>query len=660
MGVDLTTNKIEALSGLKELWRETLGDPRICIAVLDGPVDLTHPSLKGAKLNRIETLVQGEADQGPASKHGTHISSVIFGQHDGPIKGIAPNCRGLIVPIFRDGVNGSISACSQLDLARAIQDSVQEGAQIINISGGEFSPSGTAHPILSDTIRQAAESGVLIIAATGNEGCECLHVPGALPLVLPVGAMSWGGNPLEFSNWGETYQTRGILAPGENILGAAPGGGIVRETGTSYAVPIVSGIAALLFSIQLKNEKKIDTKTVHACLLDSAIGCDVWPVLDCRKLLRGRVNVPQSVHCLHNQLIHGKEKSMIDSESQELEGTLSMNKVFSEGIQPSELKPEVTEDEVLSATTTKGKSIGNGFEKIMQTPENVKGVSACVGCGGSPCSCSTQVQPKLVFAIGQLGIDFGSETRLNSFAQNMTGNPHDTLQILEQCEKCPSDAAAIHWTLNIDSTPIYAVQPQGPFSSDVYQCLREFLKEQVTEGVERVSIPGVAGGGIIRLLSGQNVPILAPDLRGMNNWTTNALVEAVCGKAPTNKELKGKNQDTYTEKIDGVRNFLERVYHELRNLGISPQDRAVNYSATNALNSAGIFEVALKDHMQLDTIEVEQSPICNPGADCWDVKLTFFDPNRQLERARKVYRFTVDVSDVCPVMVGAVRSWFIR
>ncbi len=656
----VTENSIEAIPGLQELWGETLGDPRISVAILDGPVDLTHQSLRKAKLNQIETLVQGEAEQGPASKHGTHITSVIFGQHDGPIKGIAAYCRGLIVPIFRDGPNDTISPCSQLDLARAIQQAVQEGAQVINISGGEFSLSGAAHPILSDAIRQATQSGVLLISAAGNDGCECLHVPGALPLVLAVGAMDWEGVPLEFSNWGEKYQTKGILAPGENIHGAIPGGGITAETGTSYAVPIVAGIAALLLSLQLKNENKFDAQRVHACLLESAVGCDVWPFLDCRKLLRGRVNVPQSVHCLHNQLIHGKEKSMIDSESQELEDTLSRNKDFSEGIQPSELKPEVTEDEMLSATTTKGKSIRNGFEKVMQAPANVKGVSACGGCGGSPCSCSPQVQPKLVFAIGQLGIDFGSETRLNSFAQNMTGNPHDTLQILEQCEKCPSDAAAIHWTLNIDSTPIYAVQPQGPFSSDVYQRLREFLKEQVTEGVERVSIPGVAGGGAIQLLSGQNVPILTPDLRGMNNWTTNALVEAICGKAPTNKELKGKNQDTYTEKIDGVRNFLERVYHELRNLGISPQDRAVNYSATNALNSAGIFEVALKDHMQLDTIEVEQSPICTPGADCWDVKLTFFDPNRQLERARKVYRFTVDVSDVCPVMVGAVRSWSIR
>jgi hypothetical protein len=37
--------------------------------------------------------------------------------------------------------------------------------------------------------------------------------------------------------------------------------------------------------------------------------------------------------------------------------------------------------------------------------------------------------------------------------------------------------------------------------------------------------------------------------------------------------------------------------------------------------------------------------------------LTFFNPSRRLEQARRVYRFTVDVSDVIPVTVGKVRHW---
>jgi len=64
--------------------------------------------------------------------------------------------------------------------------------------------------------------------------------------------------------------------------------------------------------------------------------------------------------------------------------------------------------------------------------------------------------------------------------------------------------------------------------------------------------------------------------------------------------------------------------------------------------------------MALDTIEVERSPLGRPDSDCWDVKIHFFYPERQVQTVRKVFRFTVDVSDVVPVTVGPTRSWFVR
>ncbi len=42
---------------LESLWETTIGDPRVCVAVLDGPVDRSHPSLASAKLTCLETLV---------------------------------------------------------------------------------------------------------------------------------------------------------------------------------------------------------------------------------------------------------------------------------------------------------------------------------------------------------------------------------------------------------------------------------------------------------------------------------------------------------------------------------------------------------------------------------------------------------------------------
>ncbi|MBE9168650.1 S8 family serine peptidase [Pleurocapsales cyanobacterium LEGE 06147] len=275
---------ISAIAGLRKLWSYTKGDYRICIAILDAPVDRSHPSLIATELTTVKTLVSNSNQRGVASQHGTHIASVIFGQHNSSIQGIAPNCRGLIAPIFTENINGTLAPCSQIDLARAILQAVQQGANIINISGGQLTPSGEAYPILADAVRYCQENNVLIVAAAGNEGCNCLHIPGALPSVLAVGAMDSRGRPLDFSNWGDRYQTQGILAPGENILGAIPGSTVV-SSGTSYATPIVSGIAALLLSLQLKQGQKPNPHAVRAALLKSAITCEEQPIPDCRRLL---------------------------------------------------------------------------------------------------------------------------------------------------------------------------------------------------------------------------------------------------------------------------------------------------------------------------------------------------------------------------------------
>ena len=85
----------------------------------------------------------------------------------------------------------------------------------------------------------------------------------------------------------------------------------------------------------------------------------------------------------------------------------------------------------------------------------------------------------------------------------------------------------------------------------------------------------------------------------------------------------------------------------------------MNYAATDAFQAHQIFEQCGREALELDAIEVDRSPICRPESDCWDVKLTFFDPLKRMERARHVHRFTVDVSDVVPCTVGEVRHWSI-
>ncbi|ETX08109.1 MAG: hypothetical protein ETSY2_07315 [Candidatus Entotheonella gemina] len=268
-----------------------MGDPGICIAILDGPVDVSHPCFNGASLTPVQTLISGAVDQGPASQHGTHVASVIFGQHGSPVRGIAPDCRGLIIPVFEDRPDGLLVPCSQIDLARAITQAVEQGAQVINISGGEQASSTEPHPLLANAIRLCANQNVLIVAAAGNDGCSCLQVPAAVTSTLAVGAMNAQGFPLDSSNWGEAYQTQGILAPGDQLQGAMPGGGVAAKSGTSFSTAVVAGLAGLLLSIQLQRGETPDPYAVRDAILSSAFPCLPHEAIDCRRYLVGRLNI---------------------------------------------------------------------------------------------------------------------------------------------------------------------------------------------------------------------------------------------------------------------------------------------------------------------------------------------------------------------------------
>ena len=94
----------------------------------------------------------------------------------------------------------------------------------------------------------------------------------------------------------------------------------------------------------------------------------------------------------------------------------------------------------------------------------------------------------------------------------------------------------------------------------------------------------------------------------------------------------------------------------MRNVGQTSRDRTLNFAATNIFQAASVFAAAIAERRKLDTIKVEKSPFCRINSDCWDVKLEFFDPKSGC-RARKVYRFTLDVRLAMPVTLGEVKSW---
>ncbi|MEM6453173.1 MAG: PatA/PatG family cyanobactin maturation protease [Cyanobacteria bacterium P01_D01_bin.105] len=740
--------------GLKTLAAATQGDSKIRIAVLDGLVDTAHPCFAGAKLTRLPTLVQGEASaRGQLSLHGTHVTSLIFGQPGSPIAGIAPCCEGVIVPIFSD----QTGQLSQLDLARAINQAVEAGAHLINLSGGQLTQSGNVEFLLSQAVKSCQDNNVLIVAAAGNEGCDCLHVPAALPAVLAVGAMDAQGQPLGTTNWGKTYQTQGILAPGANILGAAPGGGVARLTGTSFATPIVTGVAALLLSLQRQRGHPLNPRVVREALLKSATPCNDLGQQSVPRCLAGRLNVTGAM----TKLIEGESMSGGDSMSEvqplataapaaslpagirvavssESEGMPDApltpavakgvaaaaspitvdamareNMSAAEGVTAADCscqnptnpayagelpsEPEVTLATVNAAAELPPESVAPAISAsamqpvpppapaISQIPAVNPAVSQPPYSNSQPTNSDSrsmtqpasstavapsQAEPRLVYALGTLGYDFASEARRDSFKQLMPGvdfdgvivpaNPYDARQMADYLGANLSESRSLIWTLNMELTPLYAIKAVGPFAREVYEVLQQMLAGQVAaednEGyVERVSIPGYLTGETVMLFSGQRVPVIMLDSpRGLYGWKVNTLVEAAVSAVQTAQEAE---DDVPIRK--SLESFLNRVYYDLRNLGQSSQERALNFAATNAFQAATTFGEAVVAGMELDDIQITKSPFCRMDSDCWDVVLRFFDAEN-IMRARKVFRFTIDVSDVIPVTLGDVRSWSAR
>ena len=657
--------EISNIPEIKKLWAKTKGNSEVCVAVLDGLVDLKHPCFEGANLTQLPSLVQGQATpQSEMSLHGTHVASIIFGQPNSTVSGIAPHCRGLIVPIFSDYHRRT----SQLNLARAIEQAVNAGANIINFSGGELTDYGEAEDWLNRAVSLCQNNNVLLVAAAGNDGCECLHVPAALPSVLAAGAMGENGQPLDNSNWGENYQTQGILALGGNILGAEPGGGTRQLSGTSFATPVVSGVAALLMSLQLQGEEKPDSQKVRTALLKTAVPCHAQ---ETRRCLAGQMNISGAIAHITGETMSESEQDNSNGieASCGCESTPEASLPGSVGLENSLPTPAdngvvaagvveagVTASQPLSSTNTSN-------NQISAMPNN----SQSNNSNGITPSQPPQDVTNMVYVIGTLGYDFGSEARRDSFKQLMPAvtigntqipaNPYDARQMVDYLANNLSEAKSLIWTLNMELTPIYAIEAVGSFAREVYEALQELFAgeieaEDAERYIERVSIPGKLTGRTVKLFSGQVVPVIEPvSPRGIYGWRVNTLVDSALEAV-----RRGQAEADDEQMRRSLRSFLNRVYYDLRNLGQTSQDRALNFAATNAFQAAQTFSTAVAAGMELDSIAVTKSPFCRMDSDCWDVQLKFFDPENN-RRAKKVFRFTIDVSDFIPVTVGKVRSW---
>ncbi len=266
-------------------WDIELGKDSVLVAVLDSGIDLDHADLKNKIwTNAGEIPGNGIDDDNdgciddvhgcsfitttsvdpscvkPSSGvvdddngHGTFVSGIIAAQGNNGIGviGAAPGVTILPIKILDCQAGGTAAQAAQ-----ALLYAAKLGARVANISFGADGESMT----LTNAIREAHDKyGMVIVAATGNSGKRGVTFPARVPETIAVGSSGTPVDPLArspYSDWGPEVD---VVAPGLNVVstvpakfcdswGCADGQPYAIASGTSFAAPIVSGLAALIIS----------------------------------------------------------------------------------------------------------------------------------------------------------------------------------------------------------------------------------------------------------------------------------------------------------------------------------------------------------------------------------------------------------------------------
>ena len=229
----------------------TSGRPEIVIGLIDGPVAMDHPDLTRGSLREVLGM-QSKCNQNmsAACLHGTYIAGILCGTRDSIAPAICPNCTILVRPIFAEVSEAldQMPSSTPEELAGAIVDCIGAGARVLNMSVALSHPSGRGERWLEEALDYAAHRGVILVVAAGNQGTVGSSVITRHPWVIPVIGYDSKGRPLSYSNLGKSIGTRGLGAPGDNITSLGVNGQPLSLSGTSVAVPFVTGAMALLWS----------------------------------------------------------------------------------------------------------------------------------------------------------------------------------------------------------------------------------------------------------------------------------------------------------------------------------------------------------------------------------------------------------------------------
>lgn len=292
---------------IPEAWQLANLQAPITVAVLDSGVDFSHQDMQGKSWVNTDEIagngldddnngfiddingwnfVKNNNDTTPVHEHGTMVASTIVAGKDNLLgfAGVAPNARIMNLLVTNEAA-GTSEPTIPFDAAqKAIKYAVDNGAKIINLSFSGATPS----PLYKEVLDYAYKHNVLVVAAAGNTSTDLVsqkHSPicdeTAKNEVLGVSSVNMNMTLSGFANYGACID---IVAPGEDIFVAIPtssSSDYAYASGTSFATPLVVGVAAMLWS----THPDWNVEEVKTALISSTTLTNNLPLMDARKAL---------------------------------------------------------------------------------------------------------------------------------------------------------------------------------------------------------------------------------------------------------------------------------------------------------------------------------------------------------------------------------------
>jgi len=249
--VDLQRGFVETAAARAQTATQGAG---VDVAIVDTGADLAHPDLKG-QIRDVHNLVDDDTSAFDHDHHGTEVAGIIGAVADNHIGivGMAPKASLSIYkacwypPDSDDGAR-----CNSFTLAKALAALMDTKARIVNLSLG-----GPSDPLLSRLLRGVLQRHIVIAALPPDGRLD--GFPADVPGVIVVNTS------------GSALDPPGVLnAPGNDILTTQPDGGYDFTSGSSMAAAQVSGIAALLVSL----DPGLDARTIHDLLTRTSTMAD--------------------------------------------------------------------------------------------------------------------------------------------------------------------------------------------------------------------------------------------------------------------------------------------------------------------------------------------------------------------------------------------------